>query len=68
MSAELRNLTLLRETDAAIFVETKRQPNRSHIQAWIPKSQLDYRKNYAGCQDIDIRIPEWLAEKIGFNY
>lgn len=55
MSADLRNLTLLRETELA-------------IQVRIPKSMIECRRNFPADKAVDITIPEWLADKSGFVY
>lgn len=67
-TADLRNLTLLRETENAIQVQTKPRSNRAQITAWIPKSMIECRRNFPSTGDVDIEIPEWLADAKGFVY
>jgi hypothetical protein len=58
--AKVTRLILLRETEKAIQVK-----ERNGEPAWIPKSQITYRKNYsvpAGHKECDIEIPDWLCD------
>jgi hypothetical protein len=50
---------LLAETDAAIKI---RVDGDSY---WLPKSQIDYTEDCTVGEEIDIELPEWLAEEKG---
>ncbi len=65
--ADLRNLRLLKETDAALHVQQSNSRSLNVI-AWVPKSQCDYIRRFPKDQAIDIQIPAWLADAKGFNY
>lgn len=45
MSASIRGLYILKETEKAFLVEQKDRDGETR-QAWLPKSMLDYRKHY----------------------
>lgn len=54
------SVTVIRETEKALLV------NDGTVEAWIPKSQLEYDPEYEtneqGEEFAVISIPEWLAE------
>lgn len=53
-------VSVIRETEKAMLV------NDGSVEAWIPKSQLEYDPEYEidehGAETATISIPEWLAE------
>lgn len=59
-TVQIQNVTVARETDAALLVNVEGE------EIWIPKSQIDddsevYKKDTEGT----LVIPRWLAEEKG---
>ena len=50
------NADILAETGAAIKIEAE------GVICWLPKSQVEYFGEL-GDTDVEIEMPEWLAEK-----
>lgn len=59
-------LIYVNQTDSAILVYDC-DPDQAE---WIPKSQIEYDESEINCaragDDIEINMPEWLAESKGF--
>lgn len=53
---------LVRQTDAAILV------NVEDVEVWLPKSQIDYTEDAFPGEEIDIVLPEWLANEKELDY
>lgn len=69
---EIRRLVVLRETEKAYLLHQKHRGSDS-TEVWVPKSMIDYKRKHpiqvvAGeeIQEIDIKIPEWMADEKGF--
>ena len=65
MKNEFYELIYINQTDKAILV-SEDDPDEG---IWLPKSQIEYDENEIDCADkgeeIEIGIPEWLAEQEG---
>ena len=53
--------TIKRETDAAILVECDGN------EVWLPKSQIDYDEDCTEGDEIEIEVPQWLADSKGLS-
>ena len=51
------DVTFIRETDMAILVEVEGD------EFWLPKSQIDWLGCAEEGDEIEVRVPEWLAEE-----
>ncbi len=53
--------TLRRETDRAILLEVDVDEH------WLPKSQIDWTEDAEPGEEIDVEVPEWLADERGLG-